>query len=372
MKKTIICVVLVICFVLSMTASVLAVDANWAENDLSDLLGFSARNYYTESGHEQSDPEYQISELYVIPSVLEFDYSNEVEYVDVIAKLDDGAFRNVTEWATAEISSMIVTYDMGRVDSIGQGSSSITISYGEMECILAVEVQNGYNPNLISTTDATITPYNLETGAVLRRANECYNYTWTPTQNLTKWRGNGVYTANQTVSGLPYTQATQAYPVSYSSFALLSFDTALSYSNFYEPYVSGGITMPRYGLDCSGFLSYCMGTSRKTTQTFLSGLYNGTYSAVGAYDPSDFMGYSGGYYVLNLTTALKNELIDAYDSTHNCQDALVNSGHCMLIVGRSSSNSELTVREQTPTGTVARVYSYQELADAGYLPFRFL
>ena len=53
-------------------------------------------------------------------------------------------------------------------------------------------------------------------------------------------------------------------------------------------------------------------------------------------------------------------------------DGLVNSGHCMLVCGLSRDSERVTVREQTPSGTAERVYTYSQLADDGYLPFRFL
>ena len=45
--------------------------------------------------------------------------------------------------------------------------------------------------------------------------------------------------------------------------------------------------------------------------------------------------------------------------------------YCYAII-RISSTSRLTVREQTPSGTVERVYTYEQSANDGYLPFNFL
>lgn len=374
MKSTI-CKISVAAFLsLCMITSAYGLEDSANENELIELAGLAGQNYYSETGYEQSDPEYQVEELYVVPSSLAFEYTNEVRYVDVIARLTDGSLKNVSEWASAAMDSdAVATYDMGRVDSVYQGSCDFEISYGGESCILEIAVESASNPYLTSNSNRGITPYNLAAGQVLSRANKCYDYTWTPTQNLTKWRGNGSYSANVTVRGLPYSQAIQAYPETYYGYAELSFTEALNYADFYTPYTSNEIVMPRYGLDCSAFLSYCIGTTRKNTRDFLSLLASGTYDAVGGYEPQNFLGYSGGsYYVLSLTTAQENTLIDAYGSAGGCHAGLVTNGHCMLIISNSSSTSRLTVREQTPSGTVERVYTYEQLANDGYLPFNFL
>lgn len=45
--------------------------------------------------------------------------------------------------------------------------------------------------------------------------------------------------------------------------------------------------------------------------------------------------------------------------------------YCYAII-RISSTSRLTVREQTPSGTVERVYTYEQLENDRYLMFNFL
>ncbi len=374
MKKKIISLLLVLTLIFSTSLPAFAQSSDNVVLQTSEVGG-AGSIYYTDADFVTDDPNYIVQELVVVPNAISFEYTSEVQFVDVMAKLTNNTYVNVTEWTSASVDgySDLITYDRGRIDSIGVGQEEVIISYGGKSCSLEVVVNHDNNPYLAPATNE-IELYTYEAGQVLARSRDCLDYTWTPTMDLVRWRNNGTYEANVQVEGMPYTQANQAYPVTYVGYAELSFPNAMQYGDFYTPYTNAsGITMPRYGLDCSGFLSYCMGTTRKTTQTFMSGLRNGTYAAVGEYDPLDFLGYSNGkLYVLELNSTLKNELKEAYDDMLSGWDGLVNSGHCMLVCGLSRDSERVTVREQTPSGTAERVYTYSQLADDGYLPFRFL
>lgn len=90
--------------------------------------------------------------------------------------------------------------------------------------------------------------------------------------------------------------------------------------------------MPKYGNDCSGFVSFAWGISKKGTGDFITGIRNGTYSKVGSYNAN------------SPTTA---ELKEAYKSLQP-GNAVGKSGHTFLIAANDAANSKVYVYEQTP------------------------
>lgn len=312
----------------------------------------------------------------IIPSdaTVDFPGVTYVKTIKVFAEMSCGALVDITNQTEGKVcDEEIVTYDRGRIDALCMGTTEIHLFYEDQECVLLARVLSDYNP---FEESSTIEPQTLGAGICMERANACYYYSWTPTQDLTGWREERTYYANITVQGLPYSQWTQAYPVTYS-FAPISFTQAMGYANFYEtqqaPTANGSAKCPTYGLDCSGFLSYCIGTNRKTTYGFISGIFDGTYSAVGGYDANQFITYGSSSYsrIKPLTEEMKATIKNAYASATRYESALVENDHCRLVISNSPSQKQIGVMEQTPSGTVMKTYSYDELANAGYIPFSF-
>ena len=121
--------------------------------------------------------------------------------------------------------------------------------------------------------------------------------------------------------------------------------------------------MPKYGSDCSGFVSFAWGLKRKTTYDFVTGINAGTYLKVGNYNPSN----------LN-----NKELEKAYQKLKK-GDAVVFrrinkqtnkvEGHTFLIAENDTKNSKVYAYEQTPYKAAYKSHSYSSMAGMLDMPF---
>lgn len=165
------------------------------------------------------------------------------------------------------------------------------------------------------------------------------------------WKQQNVFKQGVQVTGIPYTQNIQKNAS--------GFLASLSAGDFYNPVTISNKVMPRYGNDCSGFLSFSWNIPRKTTADFAAGINNGTYAQVGSYEK-------------NTETPNKTSLKQSYNYLKR-GDGLVyrinGDGHALLVSGIDSDNERVYVYEQTPPKTKTSTYTYQELADGYYKPF---
>lgn len=175
---------------------------------------------------------------------------------------------------------------------------------------------------------------------------EMVEYQWTPTSNMRGWRDGKTFYANQTYTGIPYSQT--ANQVDKSGFA-----SAMNQPDFYDDYTRFSIIMPKYGNDCPGFVSFCWGISRKTTSDFVNGIKDGTYTKVGTYNADNPT-------LTSLKTSYRNL---------SPGNAVVKSGHTFLIASNDRT-SKVYVYEQTPYTAVYTSWTYDDLANAGYMPFK--
>ena len=103
---------------------------------------------------------------------------------------------------------------------------------------------------------------------IAQKAMDMVYVNWTPTSNLRKWHkasSTPVYfPANTPQWGIPYTQGTQCDED--------TFINHLNYSSdFYIVQYFDSISRygPRYGSDCSGFVSFAWGVPRDNTYGFI-------------------------------------------------------------------------------------------------------
>lgn len=114
-----------------------------------------------------------------------------------------------------------------------------------------------------------------ERQSIVAKARNMTNVAWTPTKTLIGWKGKYTFEAGKVYTGVPYSQT--EYQCDEEDFL-----AAMNSSDFYSSYTRtiNGVTnvMPKYGSDCSGFVSFAWGISRVTTAT----LY--TYPSIGGYE----------------------------------------------------------------------------------------
>ncbi|MGN0386661.1 MAG: hypothetical protein ACI4EX_12370 [Lachnospiraceae bacterium] len=242
----------------------------------------------------------------------------------------------------------MVYADRGRLLAEGAGEATIKVTYGEFEETIKVKVKKDVDyTNLLENSISTYNMTNEQRVRYVQNANDMVSYRWTPTQTLTGWNGNYTFNAGTTYNGIPYTQSPNQTNLS-------AFKSALSKTDFYSTYTNtSGVMMPRYGNDCSGFLSFAYELPRQNTTQFVNGVKNGTYRRIGSYDPN------------NIT---QSDLLNSYPQMV-AGDALVKSGHAMFVANNVSSEGYCLMYEQTPGRAQTTRWTYSSLAAGGYMPF---
>ncbi len=179
---------------------------------------------------------------------------------------------------------------------------------------------------------------------ILNKAIAMKNIEWTPTQKLEGWDHKVEFPKGVQVKGIPYSQDKQVDDI--------EFPKALLKNDFYSGGASAndGTFCPKYGVDCSRYVSYALGIDARTTQGMLSDLRNGTgeISKVGTY---------------NVSSPRQADLLADEG------DALVHQGHAMLVVYNDKNAKEITVYETQIKLPIMSTYSYSYLAGKDYLPF---
>jgi len=159
--------------------------------------------------------------------------------------------------------------------------------------------------------------------AAMQRAEYMYQYRWTPTQTLGGW-GTTFYAGNQYT--VPYSQPYYYGGYLFYNVTLAQFEEyALNGTNgFYDYHDNNGNTSacPKYGIDCSAFVSFCIGSkTRYTTYTIK------TYAD----------GNTNGFYYKSFATAERGDILNCNNSTRQ---------HVLLI--KEVNGENITTYESTP------------------------
>ena len=172
------------------------------------------------------------------------------------------------------------------------------------------------------------------------RAEYMYQYRWTPTQNLGGW-GTTFYAGESYT--VPYSQPYYYGGYIFYNVTLAQFEEyALNGSNgFYNYHDNNGNTSacPKYGIDCSGFVSFCIGSKTRYTTYYIkeyansnqNGFYNKTWETA---TRGDILNCNNSYrqHVL-MIKEVNGEYITTYESTP----------------GYRVGNMDIWVRTQTKT-----------------------
>lgn len=334
-----------------------ALAASFDEKDnTEELIGIAGREYNTEAqpyAQEQQERN-DIKAIIISNDQVILEHNGLSEFVDVIGELENGKYINLTndaEWSTD--NDDIVFANAGRILANAPGETNVTVEYSNYKKVINVSVlssldieyeidrlneeQPEYSINSLSSSDRT-NAINIAKGMV--------NLEWTPTKNIRGWRNKKTFNAKTKYTGIPYSQ-TEYYKDKDG------FNKALKAKDFYDNYTRFDIIMPKYGNDCSGFLSIAWGLPRKTTSHFVDGVKDGTYAQVGSYNADN-------------PSTLKLEA--AYKKLQK-GDAVVKSGHTFLIASNDIDNSKIYAYEQTPYNAKYTTWTYEKMANDGYMPF---
>jgi hypothetical protein len=296
----------------------------------------------------------QISELNVSVDKIEILQKGASEFVDANIILKDGSFTNVNNSAIwiSDNPEIVFPYE-GRILALNEGSTTVTVYYNDFKQKIDIKVLKEKVFEKVPELSILPGTKSSDPSTIKAKCSAMINYGWKPTKNLIGWRDQYTFKANNTYNGIPYSQTEYQKDDT-------GFGNALKLSDFYDAYsrvIDGqSIKMPKYGNDCSGFTSFAWGISRHTSASFISGIKNEEFSKVGEYD---------------VDNPTKEDLKTAYESL-TTGDAVVTNGHVFVI---DQNNSNYTPKscycyEQTPYLAIWSIWTYDQMANGKYRPFR--
>lgn len=172
--------------------------------------------------------------------------------------------------ATYNISMRDLTVNMKVLNGVSVTSNSYTIPkkyfYEGHKYRIAVSAKVGTTVTWGERTfNINLSPAR---NTIISRGNTMNSYTWTPTKNVRGWKNNKTFYAHNTYTGIPYSQTSYQSSISSVSWTFgYYFDNMLisATSGFYDDYTRFEQIMPKYGSDCSGYVSTCWNILRHTT-----------------------------------------------------------------------------------------------------------
>lgn len=278
------------------------------------------------------------------------------EFIDVFGKLKDGTYVNITDNVECKIDENVATWIYGRILAEAKGKTTMVLTYNGVSKEIDVKVKKQIDFEKIakeinkSANDNTI---NIKTisSSVTRQssidtARGMVNMKWTPDQTFNTWFGTDrpPFYAGTEYTGMPYTKYETQTTKTEFLYALEND------SDFYTRVSYGSWLVPKYGNDCSGFVSICWGLTdgayrdRWNTTDFNNAINSGTFDTI------------------------------PYYSQIQQSDALLKSGH-VILANYIYSNScipgggYLYSYEQVDTKAHATSYTFQQLSDSGYTAF---
>lgn len=344
--------------------------ANVSAN-INDMYGYSALMYDNAETDELWNA--KVLEIAVSENVLCFEANGCVQYVDIVGKMADGKYVNLSRQVTVfSCDESVATYDCGRICAQGKGNTTIHLLYGEYLFDIDVTVESevvweDYFNALIASLQQeedimahSVPGKNLS--LVMTRAGNMAFVEWVAMEDFTMNDGT-VKQAGTLIKGVPYALRSVVYDdigflEKYNEY------NAGAENGFYDIFPREKsnkkiVYDAKYGLDCSGFLSFAWGTPRRTTSYYRNALANLSmqieYEKVGSYD------YDG----TNFDT---EELKKAYESL-SVGDAVVNGTHCRLVSTNDVSQEKIIFIEAGGNTPAIYSYTYDTLAKEGYLPF---
>lgn len=321
------------------------------KENISEDVPYSLVHYSTEEIHTGEEP-YELTDMYITKDAVTLEKTGVSEFVDAKGILTDGSIEDISRYAIWESSDTEVAIaDQGRILAQSKGNAIITVKYGNYSDSFPVTVEETIDTaQLIEQLSLSVYSYgNDERIEDLTRAVNMINIAWTPTKNLTGWKGGKTFYAGTTYAGVPYSQTPNQIGT------MQAFVSSLSKTDFYTVYTSAnGITMPRYGNDCSGFVSLSWNIGRYTTTSLKDGIVSGKFPKVGNY---------------NIASPTVTELKTAYASLVPGDAVVIGGNHTFMIAYNDIANQKVQCYEQTPYNAQVTEWTYAEMANAKYLPF---
>lgn len=130
--------------------------------------------------------------------------------------------------------------------------------------------------------------------SILSKAEDMVNFSWKSTKSFDTWNGSSVngstqFKANTTYTGMPYTQRNPQMKNS------TEFKNTIAAETGSLSTTVSGKKAPKYGMDCSGFVSAAWGIDRKTTSTLPNVSTKISYNDL---QPGDILNKAGSHVVI--------------------------------------------------------------------------
>lgn len=321
-----------------------------------ELFGIAGKEYDTEAAPYFAERlgVSQVKSIILSNDKVFLEHNGASEFVDVIGELESGGFANITnaaEWTSENPD--IVFADAGRILAMAPGETTIIVEYGDHKKTINVSVLGSLDIaaeidrlNELQPEQSSYGFTATERTSIIKKAKGMVELEWTPTEDIRGWKKRTTFKAKTKYTGIPYSQTEYQKDSA-------GFNKALKADDFYEDYTRFDIVMPKYGSDCSGFVCFSWGISRKTTSALVSGISKDTYAKVGSYDA---------------TSPTEDDLKKAYEDLKKA-DAVVKNGHTFIIASNDSTNSKVYAYEQTPYYAQYTSWTYSTMAKSGYMPF---
>lgn len=316
-----------------------------SSTDKQQMIGISAGLYDTENSYIEQDYYSELGEgELIVPQtkveVLGPGYSANADAL----WLSNGTYYNISliaNWQSGDVNVLFA--DQGTIFGENTGSTQVTVSFNGKSVTFEASVAGLAG----DTQSRNAANYTNAQRVILDKAVNAINNVWTPVKDVTGWRNRYRYFGGTQYKGIIYSQNYQRSPDTYA------WDVA-NRSDFYDSFSSGSVVMPKYGMDCSAFVSYVWNIRRDATSGFIRKIKEGKYARVGNYDPNN---------------PTPESLMASYRNLKS-GDAIVKQGHIRLV--ESVEGNTIHCYEQSPEGTVIRSYSFEILANAQDPNFRYL
>lgn len=152
-----------------------------------------------------------------------------------------------------------------------------------------IKYNSGYG--FVSSDYVKLNPVNTPTTNVsqarkdiIARAQAMVDMKWTTPKQFSGWKGKTTFKTGTTYTGMPYTQGTQATSPTDFKNKIKNYSGSLT--------LTSPQTQPRFGNDCSGFVSAAWGVSRHTTSTLPSIATEINYNDL---QPGDILNHAGDH-----------------------------------------------------------------------------
>ena len=215
-------------------------------------------------------------------------------------------------FGVAQASSQVAVYSLGSDVPTGEHDADECETCKENarlagEGILLETFEEELLKSTAITAYATASAASTGQKNIIKRARQQHEVEWTPLKDIKGWNGATTFSAGVTYHGIPYGQPVYAQYVPFASGNSTS--TVIGLAEFVQAVDNSGSKMytststynklaPYYSSDCSAFVSYAWGISRRTTSAIPGVATKVTSQSINSVQLGDVFNDAGNHVVL--------------------------------------------------------------------------